>query len=83
MKTPEVTANPSDSLLQPPPARAKGRKRKPDATTVFSPDEAVQRRATAEANQARIRRAGIESRLLGHVSSSGRRAQGRRDSRNK
>lgn len=83
VKPPENTSPPDESVLQQPPAKGKGKKRKPAATTIFSPNQSVQRLANAEAKQSRIRRAGIQSRLLGHVSASGKRAQGRRDSKNK
>lgn len=50
-------------------------------STPVSPDRSSQRRAESRAKESRIKRAGIESRLLGHVSASGRRNQARRDSR--
>ncbi len=44
------------------------------------PDSARQRKVNAGAKKSKIERAGIRSRQLGHVSSSVRRAQARRDS---
>jgi len=46
------------------------------------PDRARQGKAESRAKGSRIERTGMESRLLGHVSASGKRNQGRRDSKN-
>lgn len=46
------------------------------------PDRARQRKAKARVKGSQIKRAGLESRVLGHVSASGKRNQARRDSKN-
>jgi hypothetical protein len=46
------------------------------------PDRGRQRRADTRAKGSQIKQAGLESRLLGHVSGSGKRNQARRDSKN-
>ncbi len=51
-------------------------------TTPLPPDDARQREAEARVKDSTIERAGIESRLLGHVSASGKRNQALRDSKN-
>ncbi len=45
-------------------------------------DRTRQRRAKARIKGSQIKQAGLESRLLGHVSVSGKRTQARRDSKN-
>jgi len=52
------------------------------ASALLGQDGPGRRKAESRANTSRIKRAGIESRLLGHVSASGKRAQARRDSKN-
>jgi len=58
----------------PPPAAA-------EAQSKLSASPADKLKATTAAKQTRIARSGITSRVRGHVSARGRRAQGRRDSR--
>jgi hypothetical protein len=47
------------------------------------PDDGRQRRAKTTAKKSRIRKSGLDSRVLGHVSARGKRNQARRDSKNK
>lgn len=54
----------------------------PNPQPVSEPDRARQRKVKAAAKRSRIKRSGLKSRVLGHVSARGKRAQARRDSRN-
>ena len=46
------------------------------------PDPARQRRAKTASKQSRIKKSGLDSRVMGHVSARGKRNQARRDTRN-
>jgi len=59
---------------------ARGTKKGPRASLLLGHPK--QRKAESRVKDSRIKRAGLESRLLGHVSASGKRAQARRDSKN-
>ncbi len=60
-----------------------GQAKNPDATMAESPKRPVKKtKAAARVNRSKIKQAGLESRLLGHVSASGKRNQARRDSKN-
>jgi len=59
---------------------ARGTKKGPHASLLLGYQK--QRKAESRVKESRIERAGLESRLLGHVSASGKRAQARRDSKN-
>lgn len=59
---------------------ARGTKKGPHASLLLGHQK--QRKAESRVKESRIERAGLESRLLGHVSASGKRAQARRDSKN-
>lgn len=54
----------------------------PNPQPVSGPNRSRQRKAKAAAKLSRIRRSGLKSRVLGHVSASGKRAQARRDAKN-
>jgi hypothetical protein len=54
----------------------------PNPQPVSGPDRARQRQAKAAAKLSRIKRSGLKSRVLGHVSARGKRAQARRDAKN-
>lgn len=65
-----------------PVKNAKGKTKGLAVRDPVPPDRASQRKAKARVKGSQIKRAGLESRLLGHVSSSGKRHQARRDSKN-
>lgn len=82
--TPRRAAPPKTAVARK-SAKKKNRRRRPPAITpppVSRPDRARQRQAKAAAKLSRIRRTGLNSRVLGHVSARGKRAQARRDSKN-
>ena len=56
--------------------------KRPPASSDSRLNTARQRRAETAAKRARIKRTGLTSRVLGHVSARGKRAQARRDSKN-
>jgi len=74
-----TTAAPKRSAKS--PATKAGSKAEP-APSPAPPDLARKGRTDARVKGSRIRKAGIESRVLGHVSASGKRNQARRDSKN-
>jgi len=63
-----------------PASAARSTKKGPRASPLLGHEK--QRTAEARVKESRIKRAGLESRLLGHVSAAGKRAQARRDSKN-
>jgi len=63
-----------------PPARSA--KKVVLASLLLGQDGPERRKAESRVKGSQIKRAGLESRLLGHVSASGKRAQARRDSKN-
>jgi hypothetical protein len=76
----------AESANEPPTSAAKKkklqRKRKPAAAQQGSPSRQTDRlTAVAAAKESRIARSGLTTRVRGHVSARGKRAQGRRDSR--
>lgn len=77
-KRAKKTSNASDDSA--PPTR--GAKNGPRASVLIGQNGPQRRKAESRVKTSKIKRAGIESRLLGHVSASGKRAQARRDSKN-
>ena len=65
-----------------PATLARGAKKEPRNTGPVGLDATRQRKAEARAKDSQIERSGLDSRQLGHVSASGKRAQARRDSKN-
>ncbi|HMN41073.1 MAG TPA: hypothetical protein PKE29_09515 [Phycisphaerales bacterium] len=62
--------------------RSASASRKSARSTPLLADRSERRSANARVKKSQIKRAGLESRLLGHVSGMGRRRQARRDSKN-
>ena len=61
---------------------AGGMKKGPRVSVLLGQEGTERRKAESRVKSSRIKQAGIESRLLGHVSSTVKRAQARRDSKN-
>ena len=63
-----------------PPSRAT--QKAPDNAGRLDEDRSRRQKAESRVNSSQIKRAGLESRVLGHVIARGKRAQARRDSKN-
>ena len=61
---------------------ARGTKTAPRASPLLGQGRAKHRTAESRVKSSQVKRAGLESRVLGHVSASGKRSQARRDSKN-
>jgi hypothetical protein len=83
--TPRSARAPTKAVVAQKTATKKKRKRGPPELIphpVSRPDSARLGRAKAAAKLSRIKRSGLDSRVRGHVSAKGKRAQARRDSKN-
>jgi hypothetical protein len=81
----KVAAKPAEQVAAPKKVKKATKKSAPKSPPVGNPglgfDKGKARSAKTAAKQSRLDRSGVTSRVRGHVSARGKRAQGRRDSR--